>query len=468
MPPDQPITTVEMHTAGEPVRIVTSGYPPLRGRHHPGKAPLRQGSSGSSATDADGRAARACRHVRGTPGRARPARRASGRALPAQRGLFDHVRPRGDRARPLRRRARAGRRRCEPETEVRIQCPCGLVTTTVEVADGRAGRVRFASVPAFAFARDAVVVSGPFGPVTLDIGYGGAFYGVLPASALGLDLERSPISRLVEAAMAIKHAAAAQIPLVPPRQPRSRLLLRGHPDRRHECRPRCRHDQCLRVRRRPGRPQPDRLRRHGPARPDAPPPRGRDRRSRAAFAASPAASSSAGCCPRPGPARIRPWWSRSPARPSSPARRCSDASRRTLWAAGSCCGGEARNPGAWAAVAPPQPERSMIPATPPSPPTEIPPPPGPELPPQPPVELPGLPDEPIIPPPAPDTCPHRRPTTSRRPVANRLRPRADRTRSPQSRTSSSVRVLLPVSRISNSGARSPSVVARTMVVAPLT
>ncbi len=43
MPPDQPITTVEMHTAGEPVRIVTSGYPPLRGRHHPRKSAATPG-----------------------------------------------------------------------------------------------------------------------------------------------------------------------------------------------------------------------------------------------------------------------------------------------------------------------------------------------------------------------------------------------------------------------------------------
>ena len=47
-------------------------------------------------------------------------------------------------------------------------------------------------MPAFAFARDAVAVTEPFGPVTLDIGYGGAFYGVLPAAELGLDLRAQP------------------------------------------------------------------------------------------------------------------------------------------------------------------------------------------------------------------------------------------------------------------------------------
>ena len=32
IPGIEPIETVEMHTGGEPVRIVVSGYPPLQGR----------------------------------------------------------------------------------------------------------------------------------------------------------------------------------------------------------------------------------------------------------------------------------------------------------------------------------------------------------------------------------------------------------------------------------------------------
>ena len=41
----------------------------------------------------------------------------------------------------------------EPETIVNIQCPCGLVKAHVQVtAGGKTGKVRFHSVPAFAFA----------------------------------------------------------------------------------------------------------------------------------------------------------------------------------------------------------------------------------------------------------------------------------------------------------------------------
>lgn len=40
----------------------------------------------------------------------------------------------------------------EPETPVSIQCPCGVVRAFVEYSNGKTGRVRFHSVPAFAFA----------------------------------------------------------------------------------------------------------------------------------------------------------------------------------------------------------------------------------------------------------------------------------------------------------------------------
>lgn len=104
----------------------------------------------------------------------------------------------------------------EPLTEVRIQCPCGPVRAEAEVRHGRAGRVRFESVPCFALAREAVVLTRTFGPVTLDIAYGGAFYAVLPAAALGLDLAESPLGRLVDAAMEIKEAAARSLALSHP------------------------------------------------------------------------------------------------------------------------------------------------------------------------------------------------------------------------------------------------------------
>lgn len=104
----------------------------------------------------------------------------------------------------------------EPETTVRIQCPCGLVTTWVEVRDGRTGQVRFESVGAFAPILDAVVHVEGAGPVALDIGYGGAFYAILPASRLGLDLAASSPGELADAAWAVTRAAGAQLEFAHP------------------------------------------------------------------------------------------------------------------------------------------------------------------------------------------------------------------------------------------------------------
>jgi trans-L-3-hydroxyproline dehydratase len=103
-----------------------------------------------------------------------------------------------------------------PETIVNIQCPCGLVRARVAIEDGKAGAVAFESVPAFAFALDRAVEVPGHGRVHLDVGYGGAFYALVPASRFGLDVRRSRTRDLVDAAAAVTEAAKKQIPLEHP------------------------------------------------------------------------------------------------------------------------------------------------------------------------------------------------------------------------------------------------------------
>ncbi len=214
----QLITTVEMHTGGEPVRIIIAGFPPIQGETLLAKR----------------------RHVRAQLDHLRHMLMAEPRGHADMYGalLVPPDMPDADLAVlflhnegystmcghavialgrfAVDRKLVAAR---EPEATVRIQCPCGLVTASVEVHGGRAGRVRFTSVPAFAYARDAVVVTDAFGPVILDVAYGGAFYGILPASQLGLDLQHSPLARIVEAALQIKAAAMVQLALAHPTEP---------------------------------------------------------------------------------------------------------------------------------------------------------------------------------------------------------------------------------------------------------
>ena len=95
----------------------------------------------------------------------------------------------------------------EPLTRVNIECPCGMVIAHVEVKEGKAGDVSFESVSAFLFARDAALELGAFGLVTFDIAYGGAFYCLVEAAQFGLDFGVSPARAFTDAADALTRAA---------------------------------------------------------------------------------------------------------------------------------------------------------------------------------------------------------------------------------------------------------------------
>src|SRR5215469_18558073 len=59
--------------------------------------------------------------------------------------------------------------RTEPVTHVCIECPCGLVQASVEVHEGSSGQVAFESVPAFLVAQAVQVVVPGMGKVTADV-----------------------------------------------------------------------------------------------------------------------------------------------------------------------------------------------------------------------------------------------------------------------------------------------------------
>lgn len=107
-----------------------------------------------------------------------------------------------------------------PETRFVLECPCGPVAVHAAVdAAGQVGRVAFDSVPAFAAMLDAVLDVPEFGRVSVDVAYGGAFYAVVRASALGLDLWRTPYETLVKAARRVTRAGRGQLRVTHPREP---------------------------------------------------------------------------------------------------------------------------------------------------------------------------------------------------------------------------------------------------------
>lgn len=212
------ITTTDLHTGGEPVRIVTSGYPEIPGptilakRRHVathldhlrrllmfeprGHADM-YGVIPVAPDLPDADLAVLFMHNEGYSTMCGHATIAVGRWA-VESGLV-----------PMR----------EPETRFTLQVPAGPVQVTVAVTEGRVGRVAFTSVPAFVtHSRVPVTVPG-FGTITLDVAYGGAFYAFAAAADYGLQLPGSPVADLVDAAWATTQAVAATLPVSHPDDP---------------------------------------------------------------------------------------------------------------------------------------------------------------------------------------------------------------------------------------------------------
>jgi len=213
-----PIHTVEMHTGGEPVRIVTAGYPPI-----PGETLLAKRRYAREHLD----------HLRRT-------------VIFEPRGHYDMYgvvpvdpdRPEADLA-VLFMHNEGYSTMCghatialgrwavdsglvpavEPLTTLTLQVPAGLVRVSVDVTRGRTGATRFESVPAFVAAEGASVQIPASGPMAIDIAFGGAFYAIVAADAFGLDVRSSPTRDLVDAAWSVTRAVADAVPLDHPDDP---------------------------------------------------------------------------------------------------------------------------------------------------------------------------------------------------------------------------------------------------------
>jgi proline racemase len=211
------LTTDDLHTGGEPVRIVTSGYPAVAGatilekRSHVaehldhlrrllmweprghrdmyGVIPVEPDHSGAAL-------AVLFMHNEGYSTMCGHATIAIGRWA-VETGQVPVT---------------------EPVTEFVLQCPCGPVEVRVRVENGKPGQVSFRSVPAFVLAMDRQVQVPGIGRVRYDLAYGGAFYAFADAAALGTDVH-APSAEIMARSAALCEAVRADIAIVHPDEP---------------------------------------------------------------------------------------------------------------------------------------------------------------------------------------------------------------------------------------------------------
>ena len=104
----------------------------------------------------------------------------------------------------------------EPETTVTFETLAGLVTCKVSVEDGRIGVVAFENVPSFLLLPDIVVEREGRPDVTVDVAYGGCFYAIADADALGLELGPANEAAIISEARSLIQALNAQHRIVHP------------------------------------------------------------------------------------------------------------------------------------------------------------------------------------------------------------------------------------------------------------
>jgi len=209
----QRITTIEMHTGGEPLRVYTSGLPVIEGdnvlekrryfREHydhirtgtiwepRGHADM-YGAILTPATDADFDVFFLHNEGYSTM---------CGHAIIALTKLV----------------IEAGLVRKEGSNpQIVFNAPAGRVHARAVIEDGRVREASFRNVPSFVSLRDRQVEVPGLGMVRFDVAYGGAFYAFVEAEALRLRLTSEDYARLIDYGRRIKNAVASHFSIEHP------------------------------------------------------------------------------------------------------------------------------------------------------------------------------------------------------------------------------------------------------------
>ena len=104
----------------------------------------------------------------------------------------------------------------EPVTELTLEAPAGLIRVRADVHDGRATAITLENVPAFAHRLDVPVEVPSLGTITVDVAWGGMFYALTDAAALGFHLTPDEGRDLVRVGEMVKAAAREQVPVAHP------------------------------------------------------------------------------------------------------------------------------------------------------------------------------------------------------------------------------------------------------------
>lgn len=199
------ITTIDAHTAGEPLRIITGGLPPIPGDTILAKRRFAQarldhlrralmweprghadmyGCIITEPVTSDGDLGVLFLHNEGFSSMC-----GHGIIGLAQVGLDTGLID------------KAGE-----EVQIKMDTPAGRVTAFAKREEGRVASVSFLNVPSFVYALDRSLSVPGLGEIRYDVAYGGGFYAFCNAADLGLSLTAADFRALIDGGTRIKHA----------------------------------------------------------------------------------------------------------------------------------------------------------------------------------------------------------------------------------------------------------------------
>src|SRR3954447_21368691 len=107
----------------------------------------------------------------------------------------------------------------EPETTLRLEAPGGVIEVRASCRDGRVASAELTNVPCFAQRLDAPLEVDGLGTLTVDVAYGGMWYAIADAAALGFAIEPHEARELCRVGESIRVAAREQLSCAHPDQP---------------------------------------------------------------------------------------------------------------------------------------------------------------------------------------------------------------------------------------------------------
>jgi proline racemase/trans-L-3-hydroxyproline dehydratase len=107
----------------------------------------------------------------------------------------------------------------EPETVVVFDTPAGVVEGHARVESQHVREVSVANVPSFLYAQDVPIELPDLGTVPVDVAFGGNFFALVQARALGVAVHPDQQAQLIALGMLVKHAINAKLHIQHPAVP---------------------------------------------------------------------------------------------------------------------------------------------------------------------------------------------------------------------------------------------------------